>query len=159
MLRKLYGDEYWKEFAKQRPQGLRLRARNCSTGWPRATTRSARWPNTRATTLYKEKNAPIAFVAPPDGLPATPTLRRRGQQGAASGGRQAVHRLADVAARARRCTQSNPYLLYPLGAQGRAADARRRRLSDFKLLWPTDMDDYLASQPAFTKEWNGMLGL
>jgi hypothetical protein len=33
------------------------------------------------------------------------------------------------------------------------------RLREFKLLFPTDIPDYIASQPTFTKEWNGMLGL
>jgi hypothetical protein len=33
------------------------------------------------------------------------------------------------------------------------------RLKDFKLLAPTDMNDYMASRDAFNKEWNGMLGL
>jgi len=34
-----------------------------------------------------------------------------------------------------------------------------KRLSDFKLLIPTDMADYLASHDIFNKEWNAMMGL
>ena len=33
------------------------------------------------------------------------------------------------------------------------------KLSDFKLLFPTDYDDYAKMRDTFTKEWNGMLGL
>jgi hypothetical protein len=34
------------------------------------------------------------------------------------------------------------------------------RLTDFKLLAPTtDINEYVASRDAFSKEWNGMLGL
>jgi len=34
-----------------------------------------------------------------------------------------------------------------------------QRLSDYKLLAPSDMDDFVASRDAFNKEWNAMLGL
>jgi hypothetical protein len=33
------------------------------------------------------------------------------------------------------------------------------RLGDFKLLYPSDWDEYMASRDVFAKEWNGMLGL
>ena len=34
-----------------------------------------------------------------------------------------------------------------------------RSLGDFKLLFPTDWNDYVASHPVFVKEWNAMMGL
>ena len=34
-----------------------------------------------------------------------------------------------------------------------------KRLSDFKLLFPTDLTDYVASHPVFVKEWNAIMGL
>jgi hypothetical protein len=34
-----------------------------------------------------------------------------------------------------------------------------KRLGDFKLLFPTDWADYVASHPVFVKEWNAMMGL
>ncbi len=34
-----------------------------------------------------------------------------------------------------------------------------KRLSDFKLLFPTDWADYQASHAGFVKEWNGIMGL
>ena len=34
-----------------------------------------------------------------------------------------------------------------------------KKLSDFKLLFPTDWHDYVASHPVFVKEWNSIMGL
>jgi hypothetical protein len=33
------------------------------------------------------------------------------------------------------------------------------RLSEFKLLYPADWDDYASQRDVFSKEWNAMLGL
>ena len=33
------------------------------------------------------------------------------------------------------------------------------KLSDFKLLFPTDWDDYGKQREVFNKEWNAMFGL
>jgi iron(III) transport system substrate-binding protein len=55
--------------------------------------------------------------------------------------------------------QENPYLVYGSVRKDAPPMPGGVRLSDFKLLWPTDMPDYLASQPVFAKQWNAMLGL
>ena len=34
-----------------------------------------------------------------------------------------------------------------------------QRLRDYKLLYPTDWDDYARMRDVFNKEWNAMLGL
>ena len=34
-----------------------------------------------------------------------------------------------------------------------------KRLSDFKLLFPSDWNDFAASHPVFVKEWNSIMGL
>ena len=34
-----------------------------------------------------------------------------------------------------------------------------KKLSDFKLLLPTDLGDFESSHAAFVKEWNGIMGL
>ena len=34
-----------------------------------------------------------------------------------------------------------------------------KKLADFKLLFPTDWNDYVASHPVFVKEWNSIMGL
>jgi hypothetical protein len=33
------------------------------------------------------------------------------------------------------------------------------RLASFKLLFPKDLDEHLASRSTFNKQWNSMLGL
>ena len=55
--------------------------------------------------------------------------------------------------------QQNPYLIYGSVRKGAPPMRGGIKLSDFKLLAPADMADYLASQGAFTKQWNAMLGL
>jgi hypothetical protein len=37
--------------------------------------------------------------------------------------------------------------------------ATGKRLSDFKLLFPTDWNDFVESHPVFVKEWNAIMGL
>ena len=70
MLRKLYGNDFWQEFAKQRPQGFDARAQlfdRLSKGDDRMCVLA----EYAGYTLFQEKGADIDFVAPPDGLPAT----------------------------------------------------------------------------------------
>ena len=79
----------------------------------------------RLRALQGAEGAEIAFVAPPDGLPATALALGIVDKAAAPRGRQAVHRLAHVAARAGGLS-AKPEPALRLGAQGRAADARRQ---------------------------------
>ena len=72
-LRKLYGDEYWKEFAKQRPRGLDSRVQLFDR-LAKGDDKVCALAEYAAYVLYKEKGAAIEFVAPEDGLPATPLL-------------------------------------------------------------------------------------
>jgi len=37
--------------------------------------------------------------------------------------------------------------------------ATGKKLSDFKLLFPTDWADFQASHSVFVKEWNALMGL
>ena len=91
--------------------------------------------------LFKDKGAKVEFVAPPDGLVGDAAGRRRGQQGAASGSRQAVRRLGDVETRPG-LVPDQPEPLLRLGPHRRAADADRRQPAEFKLLYPADWDEY-----------------
>lgn len=157
MLRKLYGDDYWKEFAKQRPRGFDARAQLFDR-LAKGEDKVCALAEYAGYALYKEKNAPIAFVAPPDGLPATPALAGIVNKAPHP---EAAKLFIDwhMSPRGQEVQQQNPYLLY--GSVRKNAPPMRGgvRLSDFKLLAPTDMNDYLASQPAFAKQWNAMLGL
>src|SRR5260370_28876064 len=72
-LRKLYGEGFWKEFAKLRPRGFDSRAQLFDR-LAKGDDRVCALAQYGGYTLFKEKGAEIDFVAPPDGLPATPAL-------------------------------------------------------------------------------------
>ena len=55
--------------------------------------------------------------------------------------------------------QSNPNLIYGSLRSDAPPMATGKRLRDFKLLFPADFADYMASQNIYNKEWNAMLGL
>jgi iron(III) transport system substrate-binding protein len=74
MLRKLYGADFWPEFAKQRPKGFDSRAQLFDR-LAKGDDRVCALAEYAGYTLFKEKGAEIDFVSPPDGLPATCRLR------------------------------------------------------------------------------------
>ena len=76
MLRKLYGDDFWKEFAKQQPRGFDSRAQLFDR-LAKGDDKICALAEYAGYTLFKEKGAAIEFVAPADGLPATPLVVRR----------------------------------------------------------------------------------
>src|SRR5229473_8277129 len=69
MLRKLYGNDFWQEFAKQRPKGFDARAQLFDR-LAKGDDRICALAEYAGYTLYQEKGADIDFVAPPEGLPA-----------------------------------------------------------------------------------------
>ena len=73
MLRKLYGADFWQEFGKLRPRGFDARAQLFDR-LAKGDDRICGLAEYAGYTLFKEKGADIEFVAPPDGLPATPAL-------------------------------------------------------------------------------------
>src|ERR1051325_10873901 len=68
-LRKLYGNDFWQEFAKQRPKGFDARAQLFDR-LAKGEDRMCALAEYAGYTLYQEKGAEIEFVAPPDGMPA-----------------------------------------------------------------------------------------
>ena len=108
--------------------------------------------------LHKEKGADIEFVAPADGLPATPILL-----GVVS---KAPHPEAAMlfvdwamSNRGQAVYQNERLLIYGSVRTDAPPMLTGKRLRDFKLLFPADWSDYIASQETFTKEWNAMVGL
>jgi iron(III) transport system substrate-binding protein len=157
MFRKLYGPDYWKEFAKQRPRAFDSRVQlfdRLAKGDDKVTAIG----EYAAYVLYKEKGAEVGFVAPADGLPATPLL-----VGAVSKAPhpEAAKLFVDwaMSARGQAFYQDNPNLIYGSLRKDAAPMRTGERLRDFKLLSPADYADYMASRDTFTKEWNAMLGL
>jgi iron(III) transport system substrate-binding protein len=156
-LRKLYGNDFWPEFAKQRPKGFDARAQlfdRLSKGDDRMCVLA----EYAGYTLFQEKGADIEFVAPPDGLPATPifigVVNRAPHP-------EAAKLFVDwaLSKRGQLVYQNQKILLYGSLRSDTGPMPTGKRLGDFKLLFPTDWADYVASHPVFVKEWNAMMGL
>ncbi len=156
-LRKLYGDDYWTSFAKQLPHAFDSRVQlmdRLARGDDKVTCVG----EYAAYVLYQKKGADIAFVAPPDGLPATPLV-----VGAVN---RAPHPEVSklfvdwaMSLRGQTFYQNNLDLIYASVRDDAPPMLTGARLRDFKLLAPTDLPDYLASHDQFLKVWNAMLGL
>ncbi len=156
-LRKLYGDDYWKSFAKQLPHAFDSRVQLMDR-LARGDDKVTAVGEYAAYVLYQKKGAAIGFVAPPDGLPATPLV-----VGAVS---KAPHPEVSklfidwaMSLRGQKFYQDNLNLIYASVRDDAPPMLTGVRLRDFKLLAPTDLADYLASHDEFLKEWNAMLGL
>ena len=156
-LRKLYGDGYWKEFAKLQPHAFDSRVQlydRLSKGDDMLTA-IGEYP---AYILFKSRGAKVEFVAPPDGLVATPL--------AVGAVNKAPHPEAAklfvdwaMSKRGQAWYQTNPNLYYGSVRTDAPPMPTGVKLSDFKLLYPSDWNDYAAQHATFLKEWNGMLGL
>ena len=156
-LRKLYGPDFWKEFAKQRPRGFDSRVQLFDR-LAKGDDRICALAEYAGYALYKQKGAPIAFVTPPDGLPASPFVAGSVSKAPhPEAGRLLLDWL--MSKRGQTFYQDEPQLFYGSVRKDAPPMPGNVTLRDFKLLVPTDMPDYLASRDAFNKEWNGMLGL
>lgn len=156
-LRKLYGDEYWKAFAKQKPKGFNSRVQlfdRLGRG-DDAVCGMAEWAGYQ---LAHQKKAPIKFVAPKDGLPSSPMANGIV---ASAPHPQAARLFTDwlMSLKGQTFYQNNPYLYYGSIRKDAPPMPGGLRLNDFKLLVPTDMKAFLASRKQFNSEWNQMLGL
>jgi iron(III) transport system substrate-binding protein len=156
-LRKLYGDAYWTAFAKQLPHAFDSRVQLMDR-LARGDDKVTAVGEYAAFVLYQKKGADIAFVAPPDGLPATPLL-----VGAVN---KAPHPETAklfidwaMSLRGQKFYQDNMNLIYASVRDDAPPMITGARLSEFKLLTPTDLNDYLASHDEFNKVWGAMLGL
>jgi iron(III) transport system substrate-binding protein len=154
---KLYGPGYWKEFAKQRPRAFDSRVQLFDR-LAKGDDKVCALAEYAAYILYKEKGADVEFVAPDDGLPATPLVVGMLDKAPHP---QAARLFVDWAMsnRGQAFYQSNPNLVYGSLRSDAPPMLTGKRLRDFKLLFPTDFADYMASQNTYNKEWNAMLGL
>lgn len=156
-LRRLYGEGFWKEFAKQRPRGFDSRVQLFDR-LAKGDDKICGLGEYAGYLLHKEKGAPLAFVAPADGMPAGDLLAGVVDQAPhPEAGRLFIDWLMSL--RGQTHYQNNPFFYYGSYRKDAPEMPGGKRLRDFKLLKPTDMVGYMASRDAFTKEWNGMLGL
>ncbi len=156
-LRKLYGADFWQEFAKQRPKGFDSRAQLFDR-LAKGDDRVCALAEYAGYTLFKEKGAEIDFVAPPDGLPATPALIGVVNRAPHP---EAAKLFVDWALsnRGQSVYQTQTILLYGSVRNDAPPMATGKKLADFKLLFPADWTDFQASHGAFVKEWNALMGL
>jgi iron(III) transport system substrate-binding protein len=156
-LRKLYGDQYWKSFSKQKPHGFDSRAQlfdRLAKGDDKICA-LAEWAGY---VLYHQRNAPIAFVAPEDGLPATALATGVVDKAPhPESARLFIDWLMSL--RGQAVYQQSPDLLYGSVRNDAPAMPGGLRLRDFKLLVPGDINDLMASRKTFNADWNSMLGL
>jgi iron(III) transport system substrate-binding protein len=157
MLRKLYGNDFWTEFAKQRPRGFDARAQLFDR-LAKGDDRVCALAEYAGYTLFQEKGAEIDFVSPPDGLPAIAiyigVVNRAPHP-------EAAKLFLDwaLSRRGQLVYQNQKILLYGSLRGDAPPMPTGKRLSDFKLLFPSDWNDYVASHPVFVKEWNAIVGL
>jgi iron(III) transport system substrate-binding protein len=157
LLRQIYGNDFWKEFAKQRPRAFDSRVQlfdRLAKGDDQMTALA----EYSAYVLYKQRGADVEFVGPPEGLVATPLI-----VGAVSKAPhpEAAKLFVDWAMsnRGQKFYQDHPNLYYGSLRGDAPAMPTGQRLSDYKLIYPTDWDDYGKQRDVFNKEWNAMLGL
>ena len=157
MLRKLYGDGFWKEFTKLQPHAFDSRVQlfdRLSKGDDMITA-IGEYP---AYILFKSRGAKVEFVAPADGLVATPLVVGAVNKAPHP---EAAKLFVDwaMSQRGQAWYQTNPNLYYASVRTDALPMPTGVSLSQFKLLYPEDWDDYAKLSATFLKEWNGMLGL
>jgi iron(III) transport system substrate-binding protein len=157
MLRKLYGNDFWQEFAKQRPRGFDARAQLFDR-LAKGEDRICALAEYAGYTLYQEKGAEIEFVAPPEGMPAIAIYIGVVSKAPHP---EAAKLFVDwaLSKRGQLVYQNQKILLYGSLRPDAGPMPTGKRLADFKLLFPTDWNDYVASHPVFVKEWNSIMGL
>ncbi len=157
MLRKLYGNDFWPAFAKQRPKGFDARAQLFDR-LAKGDDKICALAEYAGYTLFQEKGADIEFVSPPEGLPAIAIYIGVVNKAPHP---EAAKLFVDwaLSRRGQLIYQNQKILLYGSVRADAGPMPTGKRLSDFKLLFPTDWADYVASHPVFVKEWNAIMGL
>lgn len=157
VLGKIYGFDLWKEFAKQLPKGFDSRVQLFDR-LAKGDDKLGVCAEYAAYVLYKDKKAPIEMVFPEDGLPATPLLVGVVDKAPHPNAAQLYLDWA-MSKRGQGYVQDHRNLIYGSVRTDAPPMVTGKRLSDFKLLFPDNWDEFGATRDRFTKEWNGMLGL
>jgi iron(III) transport system substrate-binding protein len=158
-LRRLYGEGFWKDFAKQRPRGFDSRAQLFDR-LAKGDDKVCALAEYAGYLLVKDKGAQVAFVAPPDGLPTSPLVAGIVDKAPHP---EAARLFLDwlMSIRGQTHYQTNAYFYYGSVRNDAPPMPGGVRLRDFKLLAPadSDMSAFMATRDDFNKEWNKMLGL
>ncbi|HSU05681.1 MAG TPA: extracellular solute-binding protein, partial [Acetobacteraceae bacterium] len=155
LIKQIYGDEYWQQFAKLNPRAFDSYVQQfdrCVNGQDKVIS-TAQYSGYLQ---FKAKGAPIAFVNPPEGLPADPT------------GVGIVQEAPHPAA----ARLFLDWFLSPVGQKAYiessslysprtdvAPPAGGIPIDQIKLLAPKDWDAFLKTHAQFVKEWDRMVGM
>ncbi len=158
-LRKLYGDSFWTEFARQRPHAFDSRVQLFDR-LAKGDDKVCACAEYGAYVLYKDKAPDIVWVAPPDGLTGTPLIVGAVERAPHP---ECAKLFVDwaMSLRGQKFYQDNKNLIYGSLRSDAPPMVTGLRLKDFKILTPTgkEIPDYLASHPTFLKQWNQIIGL
>lgn len=154
-LRRLYGPDYWKKFGELKPKGFDSYVQQ----FDRLVNQQDKLIHTAQYSGYlewKAKGAPIGFVAPPDGLPATPESWGIPTDGPHPNAARLFidWYLSDLG---QAVMAKNLYLHSP--RTGAAAPPGGEPLDKLKLLLPTDWEAFLKTRTEFAREWDKYTGL
>jgi iron(III) transport system substrate-binding protein len=157
LLRQIYGAGFWAEFAKQRPRAFDSRVQlfdRLAKGDDDMTALA----EFSAYVLYKQRGADVEFVGPPEGLVATPLIVGAVNKAPHP---EAAKLFVDwaMSKRGQKYYQDHPNLYYGSLTNDPPPMPTGQKLSDYKLIYPKDWDDYGKTREVFNKEWNAMLGL
>ena len=154
-LRRLYGEQYWRDFAPLKPRAFDSYVQQ----YDRMVNGQDRVVHSAQLSGYLEfraKGAPVEFVYPADGLPAGPEV-----WGAiAEAPHPAAARLfMDWLLSVPGQTALSEALFLHSARADVPAPGGGVRIDQLKLLFPTDWADFVASRPAFVREWDRMTGM
>ena len=154
MLRQLYGDKFWKDMTAQKPRTLPSTVQQ----YERVINREDKIIGLGQYSTYlefKAKGAPLAFVAPTEGVVSTP----------------AIVGILDKAPHPEAAKLFIDWFLSPLGQaahnqlsftysprQDVAPPPGAVPVSDMKILQP-DWKEYVASHSKYVREWNALAGM
>ena len=159
LLRQIYGNDFWKEFAKQRPRAFdsRVQLFDRLAKGDDDMTRARRVFGLRA--LQAEAAPTSSSSAPPEGLAATPLIVGAVNKAPHP---EAAKLFVDwaMSPRGQKYYQDHPNLYYGSVTQRRAADADRAEALRLQAaLSRRTGTTTRKTRDVFNKEWNAMLGL
>jgi iron(III) transport system substrate-binding protein len=154
-LKRLYGDDYWTKFAEQQPRAFDSYVQQ----FDRAVNGQDKIIATAQYSGYLQfeaKGAPIAFVYPADGMPAGPETW--GIISDAPHPEAAKLFMDWLLSKPGQTAYGNALFLNSVRADVPPPPGGRS-VTEFKLLFPTDWQTFLASRTQFTRFWDKMTGM
>ena len=155
LLRRILGESYWTEFAKQNPRAFDSYVQQfdrCVSGQDQIIS-TAQYSGYLQ---FKAKGAPIAFVIPPEGMVVTPSLYGVVNEAPhPEAAKLFLDWLTSVPGQTALVKVSSLHSLRDDVAPPAGGDP----ITAFKLIAPDEWDVFLKTHTQFVKEWNTMVGM